>query len=314
MGNKAGKHLSAKNYYILFTMFLFCLLLSGCSSVSAITENVVKESMTNDLRSFSYADFAEIGETHVLSVEKIHIESQADENGGKMVYTEVQMSDDVLAAKAYYKLLYRKGADGWRLDQADEYRACEFEVKAEPSEEKIRAYYQKKYGNLKLVESRKEKGKFIYRYQYLDEHTYLTSQGTIEVAVELGKVEKEAKWYSNVTESDQSTEWNVEGKWCYYFSCKPETYGKSSFFSDSRYVYTIRKENGEYLFTVDRYRCEPGETEKLDKSKSGIAKIYDGDKPELYCYNEFTFTNLTFSADDVRQTGTGVNDPVYPIE
>ena len=302
-----------KKRVILMALTLVLLMLTGCSSESKITESVVKGSLTEDLRSYSYADFAETGKIHVLNVDKVNIESQAEENGGQAVYAEVLMSDDIFSAKAYYKLLYRKGSDGWRLDQTSEYKTGEFDVKAEPSEDKVRTYYQKEYGDLKLLESKKDDGKYIYRYQYLDEHTYLTIRGTIEVAVALGKAQKEAKWYSDATEAEKDTEWNVEGKWCYYFSCTPETYGKSTLFSDSRYEYTIRKENGQYVFTVDRYKCEPGEKEKFDKSKEGVAKIYDGKNPELSCYNEFTSTSLSFSMDDVRQTGLGVNDAVYPV-
>ena len=302
-----------KHFYALLAICLTCFILTGCSSGGKITESIIKDSLTDDLRSYSYADFAEVGKIHVLNVDKVSIESQTEENGGQAVYAEVLMSDDVFSAKAYYKLLYRKGSDGWRLDQASEYKASEFDVKAEPSEDKVRAYYQEKYGDLKLLESKKDDGKYIYHYQYLDEHTYLTIRGTIEVIVAPGKAQKEAKWYSDATESERDTEWNVEGKWCYYFSCTPETYGKSTLFSDSRYEYTIRKENGQFVFTVDRYKCEPGETEKFDKSKEGTAKIYDGKSPELSCYNEFTSTSLIFSMDDVRQAGLGVNDAVYPV-
>lgn len=302
-----------KHFYALLAICLTCFILTGCSSGGKITESIIKDSLTDDLRSYSYADFAEVGKIHVLNVDKVSIESQTEENGGQAVYAEVLMSDDVFSAKAYYKLLYRKGTDGWRLDQTSEYKASEFDVNAEPSEDKVRAYYQEKYGDLKLLESKKDDGKYIYHYQYLDEHTYLTIRGTIEVVVAPGKAQKEAKWYSDATESERDTEWNVEGKWCYYFGCTPETYGKSTLFSDSRYEYTIRKENGQFVFTVDRYKCEPGETEKFDKSKEGTAKIYDGKSPELSCYNEFTSTSLIFSMDDVRQAGLGVNDAVYPV-
>lgn len=56
-----------------------------------------------------------------------------------------------------------------------------------------------------------------------------------------------------------------------------------------------------------------GRDGKIDKSKEGTAKIYDGKSPELSCYNEFTSTSLIFSMDDVRQAGLGVNDAVYPV-
>lgn len=261
-----------KHFYALLAICLTCFILTGCSSGGKITESIIKDSLTDDLRSYSYADFAEVGKIHVLNVDKVSIESQTEENGGQAVYAEVLMSDDVFSAKAYYKLLYRKGTDGWRLDQTSEYKASEFDVNAEPSEDKVRAYYQEKYGDLKLLESKKDDGKYIYHYQYLDEHTYLTIRGTIEVVVAPGKAQKEAKWYSDATESERDTEWNVEGKWCYYFGCTPETYGKSTLFSDSRYEYTIRKEKRAVCFHGGQIQVRTGRDGKIRQVKRRYCK------------------------------------------
>jgi len=313
MRKKAGARFPFRYISIIVVMFLVCVLLSGCSSGNKISESIVKNSLTNDLRTFTYADFAESGTDRVLNVDKVTIEGQDEENGGQTVYAEIRMSDDLISAKVYYKLLYRKSSEGWRLDRASEYKNGEMEVRAEPTEAKVRAYYQEKYGDLELIEKRQDQGKYIYRYQYVDKHKYVTIRGTIEATAELGKAGREASWYSEVTETGKDTEWYVEGKWNYYFSSTPETYGKNEWFSDSRYEYTIRKENGQYVYTIDRYTCKPGGTEKYDKSKTGTATINTDKNPEFICYNEFAATSLCFTMDDVRQKGLGVNDPIYPV-
>ena len=244
------------------------------------------------------------------------IESQQQEDGGRSVYANIVMSDALITANTYYKLLYRNSEKGWRLDKISEYREPEIEVRAKPSEDCVREYYQEKYGNLALHDYTESEGKHIYHFQYEDVHSFLTIQGTLEIVVGSVKAGKQISWTTfQEADTGRNLEWNnVEGQWCYYFSCKPETYGKSDFFSDSRYVYTIRENGGQFDYTIDRYKCEPGGSEQLNKSTRGTAEISDGKNPMLTCYNEFTSTSLCFSMDEVSQQGLGVYDKVYRID
>ena len=300
----------------MFILSILCFVLAGCSSKdSGITEDVIKNSATDDMRSFSYRDFAQQPEVHLLNVDKVVIESQEQGEGGQIVYANLMMSDETLSVSAFYKLLYRKAEQNWRLDQATSYKAAEITMSVKPTEANIRSYYQEKYGSLELSKQKESNGMLVYRYTYEDIHTYLTARGELEITVEPFYSGREAGWTTfKEEETGKQITWNVEGQWCYYFSCKPETYGKSDFFSDSRYVYTISKENDQFVYTIDRYKCEPGEQEKLDKSTRGVAKISEGKNPSLECYNDYTFTTLSFTKDQVSQIGLGVNDKIYKVE
>lgn len=294
---------------------LLAVLLTGCS-VSKVSEATIRDSVTADMRTFQLADFGQTNQAaHTLGIDKITIESISEENGGQVVYAQILMSDQDLSAEAYYKMLFRKNGGEWRLDDYQEYKPGSVKVLARPDEAAVRAWYQEKYGPLDLV-SRQENGEStIFRYRYQDPHQYVTITGEVEITVEAARQGRTLIWtVPNEKQLSKNCQWKAEESWCEYPSSTPETYGKNTFFTDSRYVYTVKKENGEYIYTVDRYKCKPGEKEVYDKSHSGTAKVYeDTDNPYLSCYNEYTFCSLEIHMDQIIVQGPGVYDQnIYP--
>lgn len=307
-----------RQYALLFMiLLLLTVLLAGCSSGSKVSEATIRDSVTADMKTFQLEDFAQTNQvSHTLGIDKITIESSSEENGGQLVYAQVMMSDKDLSAELYYKMLFRKNGNEWRLDEYQEYKPSLVKILAKPKENAVRAYYQDKYGSLDLVSQQESGESYIFHYRYQDLHQYLSITGEIEITVEIAKEGRRVFWTSyKENQLSKNYQWNAEGCWCQYIHSTPETYGKNAFFSDTRYVYTVKKDNGEYRYTIDRYICKSSEKEVYDGSYSGTAKIYEERKdPYISCFNEYTYCSLEIHADRIFVEGVGVYYPdIYPV-
>ena len=137
---------------ILCVLLALCAILGGCAE-DTVTVDVIKNSLTDQMRTYTLHDFAQKPVEHLLNVNQVTVSSTEKTEGGVQVYAEVAMSDADMRVTAYYRLLYRKSGNSWRLDSQRTYRQPEITASDRDQTRYVQEYYAQKFGNLTLVGS-----------------------------------------------------------------------------------------------------------------------------------------------------------------